>query len=316
MDGSCLTASSTPVLGSLSPLSEDLFVDADTGRVGVGTLAPSSALEVVAREEGTDGTSTHGADAGLFRNGGAGLRARGGEGLMGGAGIDAEGGPANTSDGGVGVRGSGGGGFDGFGGNGVVGVAGTGGLGSGFGVFAFGDLGASGIKSFVQPHPHDASKEIHFVSLEGNEAGTYFRGTGRIESGRARIAVPEDFRLVTSPEGLTVQLTAVGALARLAVETQDLDEIRVLGDADVAFHFVVHGVRRGFEDHRTIRTNRSFVPRRSGEPFGAQYSPSYRAILVENGTLHADLVPNEETAARLGWPLAPAEEERGDRARR
>ena len=40
-----------------------------------------------------------------------------------------------------------------------------------------------GIKSFVQPHPADASKEIRFVCLEGNESGTYFRGSGRVVGG-------------------------------------------------------------------------------------------------------------------------------------
>ncbi|HSD71931.1 MAG TPA: hypothetical protein VLE54_04025, partial [Thermoanaerobaculia bacterium] len=51
-----------------------------------------------------------------------------------------------------------------------------------------------GTKNFVEPHATDASKVIRYVSLEGPESGTYFRGRGRFQNGIARIAVPEDFR--------------------------------------------------------------------------------------------------------------------------
>lgn len=44
---SCLNASSVPTLGMLYPLSTDLFVDAGTGHVGVGTTNPNQKLEVI-----------------------------------------------------------------------------------------------------------------------------------------------------------------------------------------------------------------------------------------------------------------------------
>lgn len=47
--GSCLTASSTPTLGSLYPISNELFVDATTGRVGIGTTTPGRRLDVSGR---------------------------------------------------------------------------------------------------------------------------------------------------------------------------------------------------------------------------------------------------------------------------
>lgn len=172
---------------------------------------------------------------------------------------------------------------------------------SGWGVFSAGDTGATGIKSFVQPHPADASKEIRFVCLEGNESGTYFRGSGRVVGGLAVIEVPEEFRLVSESEGLTVQLTARGP-GRVWVEAIDLDRLIVRGDA-LDFDYLVNGFRRGFRDIELLRKNMNWVPLERGVPYGTQYPDALRRILVENGTLNPDFTPNEATAAQQGWSL-------------
>ncbi|MCI0589718.1 MAG: hypothetical protein L0323_23115, partial [Planctomycetes bacterium] len=183
------------------------------------------------------------------------------------------------------------------------GVLGTGTSSSGYAVYASGDFGGTGAKYFVQPHPSDPSKEIRFVCLEGNESGTYFRGSAWLVNGEGTIEVPEEFRLVTEAAGLTVQVTPVGADARLWVEAKGLDRILVRGNVDVAFDYLVNGVRRGFADHQPIRENSAFVPPARGVPYGTQYPEAFRQILVENGILNPDFTPNEGTAARLGWVL-------------
>ena len=45
-DGGCLLASSTPTLGQLYPITSDLYVDATSGSVGLGTISPSARLDV------------------------------------------------------------------------------------------------------------------------------------------------------------------------------------------------------------------------------------------------------------------------------
>ncbi len=178
---------------------------------------------------------------------------------------------------------------------------------AGYGVYSSGNFGASGTKSFVSPHPEDASKEIRFVCLEGNESGTYFRGSSVLVDGLAEIVVPEAFRLVSEEEGLSIQLTAVGAPTRLWAESQDLDRIVVRGDIDAPFHYFVNGVRRGFAEFETIRENSAFVPEVRGVPYGNQYPEAFRRLLVENGILNADFTPNGGTAAANGWTLRDPE---------
>ena len=129
-----------------------------------------------------------------------------------------------------------------------------------------GDLAVGGNKNFVAPHPTDPAKQIAFVSLEGPESGTYFRGTAQLLGGYAQIAVPESFRLVTSPSGLTVIATPSTSAAVLYCESKSLENIVIRGSEDVEFDYVVNGVRAGYEIiSRSSRTPSSF---RGAHPTG------------------------------------------------
>lgn len=188
---------------------------------------------------------------------------------------------------------------------GVVGIVNSA---MGYGVFASGELGASGTKSFLQPHPEDPARMIQFHVLEGNESGTYFRGTGQLVNGRAELEVPEEWRLVTEAGSITVQLTPIGTPAMLAVLEEGRERIVVGGSSDVRFHYLVQGVRRGFASYEPYLPNSAFRPEQRGVPFGGQWPKALRDILVQNGILNADYTPNEATAARLGWELLEAAE--------
>ena len=172
-----------------------------------------------------------------------------------------------------------------------------------FGVYSFGDIGAVGTKSFVEPHPTDPGLEIAYVSLEGNEAGTYFRGRGRFQNGLARIAVPEDFRLVSEADGLSIQVTPIGEMASFAVVRIGLDEIVVKASRNVEFFYTVNGVRKNHAGFRPIRKNTNFVPHSPGDTM-RDWSTWVKQRLIDNGTLTPEGTPNLETAERLGWKAA------------
>jgi hypothetical protein len=170
-----------------------------------------------------------------------------------------------------------------------------------YGVFSFGNYGGTAMKFFVEPHPTDPSQVIRYVSLEGPEAGTYFRGRARFERGLARIAVPGHFRMVTDEEGLTVQITPIGEMTSFAVVKVGLDEIVVKGSRNVEFFYAVHGVRKGFKHFEPVGPGTEYVPRSADEAMPAYLSDAQKQSLVRNGTYDADGTVNRETAKRLGW---------------
>jgi hypothetical protein len=176
-------------------------------------------------------------------------------------------------------------------------------------VFGAGDIGATGTKHFVEPHPTDPSLVIKYTSLEGPEAGTYFRGKGRFAGGIATIEVPEDFRLVTAEEGLTIQVTPIGQMATVAIQRIDLDRIIVAGSRNVEFFYLVNGVRRTFRDLKPIQHGAEFRPRKAGAKMPAYLSDEQKKNLIRNGTYREDGAVNMETAHRLGWDRIWAERE-------
>ena len=174
--------------------------------------------------------------------------------------------------------------------------------GTNWGVYAFGPLEATGAKSFADPHPTDPAKVIRYISLEGNEPGTYFRGRGKFERGIARIAVPEDFRLVTDPEGITVQVTPIGGMASVGVLKMDLNEIMVQSSRNLEFSYLVQGVRRSHK-HLTspIGEGSEFMPRSAEATMPLALTEEQKRLLIQNGTYREDGTVNVETARRLGW---------------
>ena len=178
-----------------------------------------------------------------------------------------------------------------------------------YGVYYNGGTGGTGIKSFIEPHATDPSKVIRYVSLEGPEAGTYFRGKGRFARGLATIEVPEDFRMVTDREGLTIQVTPIGEMASFAVVSIGLDRIVVKASRNVEFFYLVHGVRATFKDHTPIKDGVEFVPRKADATIPRYLSEGQKQLLIRNGTYRADGTVNLETAKRLGWDRAWAESE-------
>jgi len=118
-----------------------------------------------------------------------------------------------------------------------------------------GDLTVTGTKNFVEADPTDPTREIVYTCLEGPEAGTYIRGTADLVNGEAVVNLPEDFSLVTSEEGLTVQLTPVGECLQLYVVEKGTQRVvvREANGKNGEFDYLIQGVRKGYENYQVIR---------------------------------------------------------------
>ena len=127
--------------------------------------------------------------------------------------------------------------------------------GSGLGVVA------ADIKNFRMTHPNDISKEIWYASLEGPEAGAYTRGTAQLINGEVSIDLPSHFSQVATINGMTVQLTPLSADSEgLAVVEKTTSKITVKelrnGKGNYQFDFIVHAVRKGYDNYEVIREKR------------------------------------------------------------
>jgi hypothetical protein len=117
------------------------------------------------------------------------------------------------------------------------------------------DLTVRGCKFFVQAPPEDPSVEIYYAALEGPEPGTYIRGEAELVAGEAVIELPEHFALVTSSQGLTVQLTPIGEWLQLYVVELSPQRlvVREAQGKDGKFFYLVQGVRKGYEGFQVVR---------------------------------------------------------------
>jgi hypothetical protein len=154
-------------------------------------------------------------------------------------------------------------------------------------------------KSFVEPHPSDASKEIRYVSLEGPRSEVYFRGTAQVSQGVTRIRVPDEFRLVAARDTYSTLVTPTGSMATVAVISEGEDGIVIEASRNVKVHYVVYAERESFRQSSAIIDNVHF--RGESEDEMRHLPDSYRLRMIRNGTLNPDGTVNMETARRLGW---------------
>ncbi len=121
-----------------------------------------------------------------------------------------------------------------------------------------GNFTVTGTKNFAMPDPADEKKAIYYTSLEGPEAGTYFRGSAKTVDGQAVIELPGYFSRITEPERMTVQLTPVGDWGQLYVSEKSPERLVIKvakGGEDLKFDYLVQGVRKGYLDYEVVRDN-------------------------------------------------------------
>jgi hypothetical protein len=125
----------------------------------------------------------------------------------------------------------------------------------------------TGSVSFVQNHPEEPDKVIVYACPEGDEVATYTRGTARLVDGKVVVPLGETFKWVTNPDiGLTAHLTPRGKAVPLAVVSLTTTELVVCGPEDgpqdLAFDYIVYGLRIGFEEASIVqeKEQEAYIP--------------------------------------------------------
>jgi len=113
-------------------------------------------------------------------------------------------------------------------------------------------------KSFRMDHPEKPDHEIWYASVEGPEVAAYVRGTAQLVDGKARVMLPDHFRVLAANEGITVTLTPLSAASKgLAVVTTSPESFSVTelhaGRGSYGFYWEVKAVRIGYEDYTPVR---------------------------------------------------------------
>ena len=148
-------------------------------------------------------------------------------------------------------------------------------------------INGTGSVNFIQNHPEDKTKVIVYAAPEGDEVATYTRGTARLVNGEAIVPLGETFKWVTNPDiGLTVHLTPIGEPVLLCVAKKSTEEIVVKapqGSPDIAFDYIVYGLRIGFEETTVVqdKSDEAFIPGMKSHHDRCEKDPSlkkYRAL--------------------------------------
>lgn len=112
----------------------------------------------------------------------------------------------------------------------------------------------NGSVSFVQNHPDEPGNVIVYFAPEASEVAVYTRGSGRLTGGRGVVELDPTFEWVANPDlGLTAHLTPRDHAVPLAVESLSTTELVIEGPDDVAFDYIVYGLRIGFEESSVVR---------------------------------------------------------------
>src|SRR5690554_3173205 len=115
-----------------------------------------------------------------------------------------------------------------------------------YGVFSNGNLGASGVKTFIIDHPTDPeNKALRHFSIESNEVMNIYRGNAEFDTnGEATVTMPDYYDLININP--SYNLTPIGGYAQLYIKEELQDGV-----------FVIAGGQKGLKVSWTVYTERN-----------------------------------------------------------
>ena len=186
-----------------------------------------------------------------------------------------------------------------------------------YAVYAQGDLGASGAKTFIIDHPLDPSNKIlRHYSIESNEITNMYRGVVELDAnGKATVELPEYFDAVN--KNVSYQLTAIGTSTQPYVLVEEANnEFVVAGAPNTKVSWTVYGERndptiqwynndgKNYDQEVSEKPARFkgkyYTPEAYGQPasMGIHYSPEFEASKKKASTIKHEAMPTESKSTQ------------------
>ena len=182
-----------------------------------------------------------------------------------------------------------------------VGVLGTGGF---YGVFSNGDMGATGVKTFVIDHPEDpANKMLKHFSVESNEVLNMYRGVIELDAnGQAVVELPTYFDAININP--SYQLTAIGTPQQpYVLQEINGNQFVVAGAPNTKVSWTVYADR----NDKYIQNNPDKAlesVEKTGERQGKYLNPEYYGQPANAGMYYNENVDNGVTPGNATPPSA------------
>ena len=142
-----------------------------------------------------------------------------------------------------------------------------------------GNFVAHGSKLFRIQHPEDEDKYVQYASIEAPEVALKIRGKAKLASGKATVALPHHWELVTEAEGITIQLTPIddcyGLFAPRVGMRRDSFKVKELmaGDSNAEFMWEVTAVRKGYAGFDIEPTKKDIIEKNVLEVINMEKEP-------------------------------------------
>ena len=183
-----------------------------------------------------------------------------------------------------------------------------------YGVYATGDMGATGVKSFIIDHPLDPeNKTLRHYAVESNEVLNVYRGTVELDgNGQAIIELPDYFEAANT--NFSYHLTAIGTPnAPYVLEEISNNKFVVAGTPNTKVSWQVYGERndptlqyysndgKNYNEEVTEKPNRFkgkyYTPEAYGKPAseGINYDAEFNERLERGKTLQQSSVKPNST---------------------
>ncbi len=120
-------------------------------------------------------------------------------------------------------------------------------------LYVKGNIHKTGTVNFVEDI--NETHQLIYASLEGGEVSVYWRGSGLLKDGKAKIEFPEHFKMALSKKAPIVAIVTPTSPCQIYIKekTHAYIVVESLNCKRASFDFLILGTRKGYENYKPIK---------------------------------------------------------------